>query len=492
MNRPFDIETNLLDEETRAKAWANRDVGIEYQGRAITLPDDPNKMPLRTAIDALERKAADEEQQHSVYEIIDAYPDDALVAFNEAMRVLYGWASPVPKPGFFGPTPPQTITIATGPGPNDKVQVVTGEFKLPGVSGRVGVTRTMSDGQPVLVIYGEIKKRDAHIVMELCAKTREILKKQSIYKGRAIRLRTDDNGNLNPNLGPLFIPTAHIREEELILNPDEWNLVRVALWAPIRNTADCLKHNIPLNRGILLEGIYGTGKTMTASVTSKICTDHGWTYVLLDDVRALKDALLFAQRYAPAVVFAEDADRVAHVRDQRGNDLLNTIDGVLTKNSQVITVLTTNHVDKLDRAMLRPGRLDAVITIKAPGVESVERLMRIYGRGLIDPKAKLTPAAKALAGNIPATIREVVERSKLAMIANGNEKVTGDDLLISAHGMASHLELLKEKPVEQSLEERLGSTMIEVVSKAIDPNTEQGLSIHNMVDKLCEYHDIEV
>lgn len=474
------IDVNLLDEETRAKAWEKRDVGIEYAGRAITLPEDPNKMPLRTARDAIERKIADEEQDHSVYEVIDAYPDDALVAFNEAMRVLYGWASPTPKPGFFGPQPPQTITIATGPGASDKVQVVTGEFKLPGVEGRVGITRSNGDnGQPVAVIYANVMKRDAHIVMELCSKTREILKTQSIYKGRAIRLRTDDNGNLNPNLSPLFLPTAGIREEELILNPDEHDLVRVALWAPIQNTRECVQHGIPLNRGILLEGIYGTGKTMTAHVTSKICVDNGWTYILLDDVRALKQALLFAQRYAPAVVFAEDADRVADKRDQAGNDLLNTIDGVLTKNSQVITVLTTNHVERLDKAMLRPGRLDAVITVRAPGVESVERLMRIYGRGLIDKKADLKPAAEALQGNIPATIREVVERSKLAMIANGNDKVTGEDLLISANGMAAHLELLKDKPVEKSLEERLGATLVEVIEKGVskvEPATAEALS----------------
>lgn len=471
-----------LDETHRAAAFAGKDTDIKYDGRAITLPDDPAKMPLRTAVEALERKIEDEEQNHSVYEILDAYPDDALVAFNEAMRQLYGWASPVPKPGFFGSTPPQTVTIKTGPGPKDAVQVPFGEFKLPGVEGRIGVQKIPDGGNgPALVVYGEIMKRDAPIVMELCRKTREILKSSSIYKGKAIRIRSNAEGYIDMNRGLEFIPTAHIQEDELVLNSNEHDLVRCTLWAPIQNTQECLKHGIPLNRGVLLEGIYGTGKTMTASVTSKICVDNGWTYILLDDVRGLKDALLLAQRYQPAVVFAEDADRVADKRDQRGNDLLNTIDGVLSKNSQVITVLTTNHVERLDRAMLRPGRLDAVITIKAPDQEAVERLMRIYGRGLIDPKAKLGPAAEKLAGNIPATIREVVERSKLAMIANGNESVTGEDLLVSANGMASHLELLKDKPVEPSVEHKLGSAVREIIVASVDADTTE---IKGKVDKV--------
>ncbi len=179
-----------------------------------------------------------------------------------------------------------------------------------------------------------------------------------------------------------------------------------------------MKARIPLKRGILLEGPYGCGKTMSANVTSKICIENGWTFILLDDVGALKDALLFAQRYAPAVVFSEDIDRVIEQRDDRGNDLLNTIDGILAKDSQVITVLTTNFVEKLDKAMLRPGRLDAVISLRAPDADSVQRLVNIYARGLLADGENLIAVGEALAGNIPATIREVVERSKLAMMSN--------------------------------------------------------------------------
>jgi transitional endoplasmic reticulum ATPase len=277
---------------------------------------------------------------------------------------------------FFGPIAPDLITVKTGPGLGEEVQVPFGMFTLPGVENAIETKRKRLGDRMVLMIVGRVRKREAPVVRELANIARQLLTQNSIYKGKAIRLKVDSDGDLVQSEPPTFLQTAYINPDELVLNPDELEQVKAALWAPVENTEACMKHRIPLKRGVLLEGTYGTGKTMTANVTSRVCVDNGWTYILLDDVRALKEALLFAQRYQPAVVFAEDAERVAEHRDQRGNDLLNTIDGVLAKNSQVITVLTTNYVEKLDSAMLRPGRLDAVISIRPPEAGAVERLIR--------------------------------------------------------------------------------------------------------------------
>jgi transitional endoplasmic reticulum ATPase len=365
---------------------------------------------------------------------------------------------------FFGPQPPQLVTVQTGPKEGQSVQVPYGVFTLPGVENTIETIRTFRDGQPVLVIVGSVRKREATIVKELAELTRQRLAKKSIYRGQAIRLRADSEGDMNLEKPPVFLDTDSIVPEELILNDDELIQVDASLWSPVKHTKACLQHGIPLNRGVLLEGTYGTGKTMTANVTSKVCVDNSWTYILLDDVRALKDALLFAQRYAPAVVFAEDIDRVAADRDQRGNDLLNTIDGVLTKNAQVITVLTTNHVEKLDKAMLRPGRLDAVVTVRPPESKAVGRLIELYSRNLIKAGEDLTEVSDMLAGNIPATIREVTERSKLAMISNGNKNITAEDLKVAAFGMTRHLDLLKAEKPEVSKEEQLGQAFKALLS----------------------------
>lgn len=470
---------------TPAKDWGRVDPDIDYRGKAITLPDDPSKMPLKAAIETLQRKAADEEQETAVIEWIDTYPMDGAVSFNAAMKAIYGWASPVPEMTFFGPKPPQLRSIKTGPNPEDVVQVPWGSFRLPNVEGEISTKAAPNEGRMMFVIVATVKKKDAYIVKELAAKTREILATGSIYKNKALRLRTNEDGNLDMILDPEFLPTQYINPGELVLNPGEGDQIETALWTPIRHTDACVQHKIPLKRGILLEGPYGCGKSMTANVTSKVAVDNGWTFILLDDVRALKDALLFAKRYSPAVVFAEDADRVAAVRDERGNDLLNTIDGILSKDSKVITVLTTNFVEKLDVAMLRPGRLDAVISVKAPDAEAVQKLVSIYARGLLEDGTDLAAVGTELAGNIPATIREVVERAKLGMIGRAASTISADDLLVSARGMKDHLALLKPKAPVMTNREMLGFAVEEVLRDAV---RETGLD-DGFHKKIQEIHD---
>lgn len=439
-----------------AKKTKQPDPDIEYRGKAITLPADPGKMPLREAIKTLERKAADEETILDVHEVIDAHPHDGLVAFSWAMKEIYGWASPQPVRTFFGDIPPDMITVKTGPKDHEFLQLPCGQFKLPNISEPI---RTGLDWRGnSFHVMGQVTKRDKDFLVELVNKARERLRTHSIFQGRAIQLPADDDGD--PVFqGVSFIDTDYIRPEELILNDDEYAQVQASLWTPIQNTMACINHQIPLKRGVLLEGPFGTGKTMTANVTSKVCVDNDWTFILLDDVRALKDVLVFAKRYEPCVIFAEDVDRVADQRDQRGNDLLNTIDGALSKNSRIITVLTTNFVDKLDQAMLRPGRLDAVISVKCPEEGAVKRLLRLYGRELIAEDDTLDGAAQALAGSIPATVREAVERAKLGMIHRGDTAVRDADLVTAAHGMKRHLELLNTPKAQISDEEALGKAM---------------------------------
>lgn len=448
--------------------WSKADNDVVREGTKIILPNDPEPMPLRVARDLIDRKIADEETIINTMEVIDAYPMDGAVAFNKAMKQKYGWASPIPTPTFFGPKPPELRTVKTGPGPKDEVQVPWGRFILPGVEHPVNTGSTVDPkGQPVFVIHGQVRKRDQVVIKELAKLTREILKEESIYRGKRIRLQVNHDGMGNYTLdhekGPEFMEVSSLTAQSLILNTDERDQIETALWTPVQNADACRKHKIPLKRGILLSGVYGTGKTLTATVTAQICEANGWTFVLLDKVEALQQALLFARRYSPAVIFAEDVDRVAAIRDGKGNDLLNTIDGALTKDAEIIVVLTTNFVERLDKAMLRPGRLDAVINMRPPEGDAVKALIRLYARELLSPSAELDEVATVLAGNIPATIREVVERSKLGMIHRNSDEITAEDLLVAAQGMKHHLDLLVERKPEHTDGELLANLLRRVV-----------------------------
>jgi transitional endoplasmic reticulum ATPase len=475
----------MMGEDNRAElerlAWENKDTDIAYTGDKIILPAEPAPMSLEAAIEALERKREERDTRFDLVEQVPGFPFDAMVALVKAMKEKYGWASVVPAKSFFD-VMPDMHTVRVGPKPKDTIQVPMGRFKIPGVEEQlfVHIAADHSGGtklRPVLCIHSNVKLAEKQLIMDLVALTKEIMARESIYKGRPLRLKVQADGEINFGLEPDFIDVSRINKDELVLSQPVMEQVEVSLLTPIKHTAACMEHKIPLKRGILLAGQYGTGKTLTSSVVARVCEEQGWTFIALDDAKGLKGALEFAKQYEPAVVFAEDIDRVSGVRTDKVNDLLNMVDGILTKESKVITVLTTNHVDKINQAMLRPGRLDAVIMVTPPDSEAVQRLLRMYGRGLIAMNEPLERIGKEAAGRIPAILREIVERSKLSMVANGRHQVIEDDLLSAYRGMKGHLELL-EAPADKpkTAQERMGDALAEIVFQ----NSPDGKSAQSM------------
>jgi ATPase family associated with various cellular activities (AAA) len=478
--------SNELQKAADAKKhnWDKLNPEIQYEGRNITLPNDPGKMPLDKAITALMRKQQDEEQTFAVHEVIDAYPHDGAVAFVKAMTKLYGWASPQTVMTFFGPKPPQMLSIKTGPGIDDVVQCPLGQFVLPGVDAPVNTMFWNNEnGIPCFLIHAQVKKKHRHLVLELANEARRIIREESIYRGRPIRLRMDSDGEPNFNIAPEFIDVTDTSEASVLFDDNIMEQINTSILVPMKQTAMCRKLNIPLKRGVLLEGPFGTGKSLTARVTAAVAQQNGWTFVLLDNVRGLRTALEFANRYAPAVVFAEDIDRIASERDEDMNDLINTIDGVVSKRSEIMTILTTNFVDKLNPVILRPGRLDAVISLRAPNASTVEKLLHLYGAGLVPVDADLTAAGEALAGQIPASIRECIERAKLSMIGRGAEALSGSDLVTAAELMKNHLALLNRKVAEITPAEKLADGLRQVLAN-VEVNMEDTDTVVNYVQSL--------
>jgi hypothetical protein len=453
--------------------FENVDVDILREGTKMVLPNEPQPMNYDSAINVLKRKKEEEESTISIYEKIDCFPWDGAIAFMSAMRHTYGWTQAVPT-GFWQ-IPPTYMSVQTGHRPEDKVQVIWGSFEIPGIEGVLQTAMDEIDGRTCFCINGHVKQKYHRDIANLVDLTKKFVKQASIYKGKAFRLFFNSDGQIDPNRQPQFLNLTTVNPEELIFSQLTQDQVNTNILAPIQNTEVCRKHKIPLRRGILLEGPYGVGKTLLSANIARICEENNWTFIMIDKAKALDTALEFARLYSPCVVFAEDIDKaLSGNRSAEMDAILNTVDGVQSKTGEVMLILTTNEVEKIHQAMLRPGRLDAVISITAPDAAAAERLMRVYARGLIASTEKLTEAGKSLAGQIPATIREVVERSKLAAIfrARGESfMLTDHDLYTASEGMKNHLSLLnKPKDNQPSLEEKLGTAVRDViVANAKDP-----------------------
>lgn len=129
---------------------------------------------------------------------------------------------------------------------------------------------------------------------------------------------------------------------------------------------------IPYRRGYLLYGPPGTGKTsftlaVAGALKLNIC------YLNLSSGRLDDDSLNNVLSYAPAnsIILLEDIDAIFVQREsvQKGekggvsfSGLLNALDGVRAQEGSIL-FMTTNHKEKLDPALLRPGRCDVHVEL---------------------------------------------------------------------------------------------------------------------------------
>lgn len=463
-------------------------VDVIRHGTQITLPE---KMSYDDAISTLKRRQDYEEQEISISETFDTFVWDGAMALQKAIKQMFGWADAQEIHSFFGSQKPQMIQIEIGVGENTLVP--WGRFSLPGIeNGYLQTSVTKKKGKVVFCINATVKRKYEKTIQALCKLTREFLAKESIYKGKAIKIKFSDNDVRLDMPEPQFIDTSKTKIDEIVFSEDVQNAINGNLLTPILHADHCRKYKIPLKRGILLSGTYGTGKTLVSNATAKVSTDNGWTFLMTERADELAEMVEFAKQYQPAVVFCEDVDRV--VEGERSVDMdsiLNIIDGIESKHTEIMIVLTTNHVEKINKAMLRPGRLDAVINVLPPDAKAVEKLIWLYGRGLVPKTETLEAIGIELAGQIPAVIRECVERAKLYAIAdgklNGNRiEITSENLLNASKSMKMQLDLLQKEDKKKSPEQVFGESMMSCVKTVVEQANKKVVeAVDDIHDHVC-------
>jgi chaperone BCS1 len=140
------------------------------------------------------------------------------------------------------------------------------------------------------------------------------------------------------------------------------------------------QRGIPWRRGYLLYGPPGTGKS---SVLRALATDLRLDLALIDLCRPglTDDELREAMFNAPsgAIIAMEDVDAAFRGREanQKGgisfSGLLNAIDGVAAQEGRAL-VMTTNHRDRLEPALIRPGRADVQLELGPIGAATAAGL----------------------------------------------------------------------------------------------------------------------
>jgi len=425
----------------------------------------PTGMELESLRDWVVRRIEDENQWVNLDHTFECFPLEGAHALASALKDRYGWTSLTPKKSWWGDEPPRIVSLRTGVGAS--IGVPWGRLVIPGIRGFLETSIGTKGGAPVLRVVGEVQRKNEAEFRSIIHEAERKLAGDSIYRGNALRMEfvSAEDASSVEDFQPDFMDLEGVDETQLVFPDNVARMVEASVFAPVEQTQACRDNGVPLKRGNLLAGPYGCGKTLTAKVLAKKCVRNDWTFLLIPNVDHLAKAVEFARRYQPCVIFSEDIDQAlaGSKRDAKVNTILNVIDGIESKGTEIMVVLTTNHVERINAAMLRPGRLDAVIPIGPPDADATIRLVRQYAGDLLADES-LVEVGRTLAGQIPAVIREVCERSKLTAIANHGdaEEITSADLLAAAMGMRQQMKLLTPvEPDERSdiekAADRLGS-----------------------------------
>ena len=153
-----------------------------------------------------------------------------------------------------------------------------------------------------------------------------------------------------------------------------------------------------VDRGLLLSGPPGTGKTLFAQALARTCESElvatsvsRWqSYGHLGDLLgAMRKTFETAIARRPSIIFLDELDSIgdraafshdyAQYSTQVVNGLLELVDGH-ERLEGVVVIGATNFPEKIDPALLRPGRLDRHIKISLPDAAARKQLARSYFR----------------------------------------------------------------------------------------------------------------
>lgn len=198
-----------------------------------------------------------------------------------------------------------------------------------------------------------------------------------------------------------------------------------------------------ISSAAVLYGEPGTGKTYFAAALARSCrmplvaTALGEIFEIssgyLDGVcKGLSAAFKDARDKRPALLFFDELDSIPDRRslDPRGREWWSTVVNHMLKlidnrPDGIVLLGATNLIDRLDSALIRPGRLEKHFEITAPGAAELVKMFRVQ-LGAHLPDADLAAIARLAAGSSGARVAMTVKSAIAAARREGREVMLDD------------------------------------------------------------------
>ena len=247
-----------------------------------------------------------------------------------------------------------------------------------------------------------------------------------------------------------------------------------------------------LPKGALLVGPPGTGKTLLAKAVageakvpffSLAGSDFVEMFVGVGASR-VRDLFKEAQKQAPCIIFIDEIDAIGKSRDSRyggGNDereqtlnqLLAEMDG-FDSSKGLFILAATNRPEVLDKALLRPGRLDRRIIVDKPDLKGRVDVLKGHSKDvLMDDTVDLEEIGLATSGAVGSDLANMINEAAISAVKNGRNVVSQKDLfeavVVVIAGKEKKDRILSKQEKRTVAYHEVGHALITALKKDAEP-----------------------
>ena len=166
-------------------------------------------------------------------------------------------------------------------------------------------------------------------------------------------------------------------------------------WLKKRKTAFSIQasnYGLPTPRGLLLIGIQGTGKSLTAKVIANdwqlplLKLDVGKLFggIVGESESRLRQMINVAETISPCILWIDEMDKAFTNTESKGDSgtsnrvLATFISWLSEKTKPVFVIATANNIDLLPLEIIRKGRFDEIFFLDLPKQEEREDIFKIH------------------------------------------------------------------------------------------------------------------
>jgi transitional endoplasmic reticulum ATPase len=227
-------------------------------------------------------------------------------------------------------------------------------------------------------------------------------------------------------LREISVEVPNVRWEDVGGLDDVKALLSEAVLWPIQHRELFAAAGVRPSRGIVLHGGPGLGKTLLAKAVAgeteaNFIAIKGPQLVSMwagESEKAVREVFRKARQAAPAIIFFDEIDALAPERGGASSQvservvaqLLTELDGI-EELKGVFVLAATNRLDRVDTALLRPGRFDSLIELEAPDKQSRLAILNVHARRMplapdVDLKAIASEGEGLSGADLEAICRE--------------------------------------------------------------------------------------